>query len=104
MCMCVCMYTDVAIERETDGDLLLSDMGHGVPFRPGTFDGAIRYRLLALLQGPCALKQLKPSVMRSDQQALHHSTCFLTNGFNVCCVQEDSYLCVTPQHGRVNLV
>ncbi|XP_024390204.1 18S rRNA (guanine-N(7))-methyltransferase RID2 [Physcomitrium patens] len=32
---------DVALERETEGDLLLSDIGQGMPFRPGTLDGAI---------------------------------------------------------------
>uniref|UniRef100_A0A8C2SUQ3 18S rRNA (guanine-N(7))-methyltransferase n=1 Tax=Coturnix japonica TaxID=93934 RepID=A0A8C2SUQ3_COTJA len=32
---------DVAVEREVEGDLLLADMGHGVPFRPGSFDGCI---------------------------------------------------------------
>uniref|UniRef100_A0A8D0FZN6 18S rRNA (guanine-N(7))-methyltransferase n=1 Tax=Strix occidentalis caurina TaxID=311401 RepID=A0A8D0FZN6_STROC len=32
---------DVALEREVEGDLLLADMGHGVPFRPGMFDGCI---------------------------------------------------------------
>jgi len=31
----------VAIDRETDGDVLLADAGQGVPFRPGTFDAAI---------------------------------------------------------------
>lgn len=30
-----------ALERDVDGDLLLSDIGQGVPFRPGTFDAAI---------------------------------------------------------------
>uniref|UniRef100_A0A803YMZ1 Methyltransferase type 11 domain-containing protein n=1 Tax=Meleagris gallopavo TaxID=9103 RepID=A0A803YMZ1_MELGA len=33
---------DVAVEREVEGDLLLADMGDGIPFRPGTFDGCIR--------------------------------------------------------------
>ena len=33
---------DVALDREVDGDLVLGDMGQGVPFRPGTFDGCIR--------------------------------------------------------------
>jgi 18S rRNA (guanine1575-N7)-methyltransferase len=33
---------DVAYERETEGDLVWSDMGNGMPFRAGTFDGAIR--------------------------------------------------------------
>lgn len=32
---------EVAVERETEGDLLLSDIGQGLPFRPGTLDGAI---------------------------------------------------------------
>ncbi|KAK5123979.1 hypothetical protein LTR85_002176 [Meristemomyces frigidus] len=30
-----------AIERETEGDMLLADIGQGVPFRAGTFDAAI---------------------------------------------------------------
>lgn len=32
---------DVALEREVEGDLILSDLGQGTPFRPGMFDGAI---------------------------------------------------------------
>lgn len=32
---------EVANEREVDGDLCLHDLGHGIPFRMGTFDGAI---------------------------------------------------------------
>ncbi|XP_010617314.1 probable 18S rRNA (guanine-N(7))-methyltransferase isoform X2 [Fukomys damarensis] len=32
---------DAALDREIDGDLLLGDMGQGVPFRPGSFDGCI---------------------------------------------------------------
>ena len=32
---------DVAVEREVAGDVCLHDMGHGMPLRPGTFDGAI---------------------------------------------------------------
>ncbi|KAH0611452.1 uncharacterized protein H6S33_010717 [Morchella sextelata] len=31
----------IALDRDTEGDLLLADMGQGVPFRPGTFDAAI---------------------------------------------------------------
>lgn len=36
------MVLDIAVERETEGDLLLGDMGYGMPFKPGTFDGVIR--------------------------------------------------------------
>ncbi|GIL42472.1 hypothetical protein Vafri_433 [Volvox africanus] len=32
---------DVAAEREVEGDLMLNDLGHGLPLRPGSFDGAI---------------------------------------------------------------
>uniref|UniRef100_A0ACD5ZH08 Uncharacterized protein n=1 Tax=Avena sativa TaxID=4498 RepID=A0ACD5ZH08_AVESA len=32
---------DVALERETEGDLLLADMGEGLGLRPGVIDGAI---------------------------------------------------------------
>lgn len=32
---------DVAREREVEGDLLLGDLGHGLPLRAGAFDGAI---------------------------------------------------------------
>jgi len=39
----------VALERETEGDLFLSDMGQGLPFRPGSFDGAISISALQWL-------------------------------------------------------
>jgi 18S rRNA (guanine1575-N7)-methyltransferase len=32
---------EVASEREIEGDVLHSDMGHGFGFRPGMFDGAV---------------------------------------------------------------
>uniref|UniRef100_A0A8C4Q738 BUD23 rRNA methyltransferase and ribosome maturation factor n=1 Tax=Eptatretus burgeri TaxID=7764 RepID=A0A8C4Q738_EPTBU len=31
----------VAAERDIEGDVILADMGDGLPFRPGTFDGCI---------------------------------------------------------------
>ncbi len=37
----------VAQERDCDGDLILSDMGEGLGFKPGSFDGAIRYNQFA---------------------------------------------------------
>ena len=30
-----------AVEREVEGDVLELDIGHGVPFRPGVFDGCV---------------------------------------------------------------
>uniref|UniRef100_A0A9L0IY42 18S rRNA (guanine-N(7))-methyltransferase n=1 Tax=Equus asinus TaxID=9793 RepID=A0A9L0IY42_EQUAS len=32
---------DAALDREIEGDLLLGDMGQGLPFKPGSFDGCI---------------------------------------------------------------
>lgn len=40
---------DVALDRETDGDLALSDMGQGFKFRPGSFDGAVSISALQWL-------------------------------------------------------
>ncbi|PFH62234.1 hypothetical protein XA68_14513 [Ophiocordyceps unilateralis] len=40
---------DVALQRDVDGDLLLSDMGQGIPFRAGTFDAAISISALQWL-------------------------------------------------------
>ncbi|KEZ46438.1 putative methyltransferase BUD23 [Scedosporium apiospermum] len=32
---------DTALQRDVEGDLMLADIGQGIPFRPGTFDAAI---------------------------------------------------------------
>lgn len=34
------LFLEIAKEREVEGDLLLGDIGDGIPFKPGTFDGA----------------------------------------------------------------
>lgn len=43
------LFIDVAVEREVEGDLMLSDMGQGCPFKAGTFDGAISISALQWL-------------------------------------------------------
>ncbi|XP_060687762.1 probable 18S rRNA (guanine-N(7))-methyltransferase [Hemiscyllium ocellatum] len=40
---------DVALEREVEGDLILGDVGAGIPFRPGMFDGCISISALQWL-------------------------------------------------------
>uniref|UniRef100_H2Z4R2 18S rRNA (guanine-N(7))-methyltransferase n=1 Tax=Ciona savignyi TaxID=51511 RepID=H2Z4R2_CIOSA len=40
---------DVARDREVDGDVLLSDAGQGICFRPGSFDGVISISALQWL-------------------------------------------------------
>lgn len=40
---------DVAVEREVEGDLILGDMGQGMPFKAGSFDGAVSISALQWL-------------------------------------------------------
>ncbi|XP_049941322.1 probable 18S rRNA (guanine-N(7))-methyltransferase [Schistocerca serialis cubense] len=40
---------EIALEREVEGDLILGDLGHGVPFRAGSFDGAVSISALQWL-------------------------------------------------------
>ena len=35
-------FSEVAVERDVEGDLLEGDLGQGLPFMAGSFDGAIR--------------------------------------------------------------
>ena len=44
----------VAVDREVEGDVIHSDMGHGFGFRPGTFDGAVS---ISALQWLCSAEQ-----------------------------------------------
>ncbi|BFZ63372.1 18S rRNA (guanine1575-N7)-methyltransferase [Saitoella coloradoensis] len=39
----------VALERDVEGDLFLQDIGDGIPFRAGTFDGAISISVIQWL-------------------------------------------------------
>ena len=41
-------------QGDTEGDMLHADMGHGFPFRPGTFDGAIS---ISALQWLCSAEK-----------------------------------------------
>uniref|UniRef100_A0A3Q3WN37 18S rRNA (guanine-N(7))-methyltransferase n=1 Tax=Mola mola TaxID=94237 RepID=A0A3Q3WN37_MOLML len=40
---------DVALDREVEGDLIVGDMGQGIPFQAGTFDGCISISALQWL-------------------------------------------------------
>ena len=43
------ILSDIAKEREVEGDLVHGDMGDGMPFRAGAFDGAISISALQWL-------------------------------------------------------
>ncbi|KAJ2306660.1 18S rRNA (guanine1575-N7)-methyltransferase [Coemansia sp. RSA 2611] len=40
---------DIAVDKDVEGDLFLQDIGQGLGFRPGTFDGAISVSVLQWL-------------------------------------------------------
>ncbi|KAJ1916167.1 18S rRNA (guanine1575-N7)-methyltransferase [Mycoemilia scoparia] len=40
---------DIAVQKDVEGDLFLQDIGDGLGFRPGTFDGAISISVLQWL-------------------------------------------------------
>jgi len=43
------LFIEVALERESEGDLFLQDIGQGFGFRPGSIDGAISVSVLQWL-------------------------------------------------------
>lgn len=45
----ICYFSEVANHRGTNGDLILGDMGQGLPFKAGTFDGAVSISALQWL-------------------------------------------------------
>ena len=51
---------DVALDREVEGDLCVSDLGQGLPFRSGTFDGAIS---ISAVQWLCNAVRIHPILL-----------------------------------------
>lgn len=51
--------SDVAQEKEMDGEIFLGDIGQGLFFRPGVFDGAIRCVLVCLCELQLINKRIK---------------------------------------------
>ena len=65
----------VAIESEVEGDVLLSDMGHGVPVRPGVFDCAISISALQWLCNADKKCNNPRSRLRTFFASLYNSLC-----------------------------
>uniref|UniRef100_A0A183GEF5 Methyltransf_25 domain-containing protein n=1 Tax=Heligmosomoides polygyrus TaxID=6339 RepID=A0A183GEF5_HELPZ len=61
---------DIASQDDEDrgsvGDLIWADMGSGVPFMPGTFDGAIRVYLVLMTGGIAQL----PKALTGEEQGM----------------------------------
>eukprot|EP01097_Dermamoeba_algensis_P006481 TRINITY_DN405_c0_g3_i1.p1 TRINITY_DN405_c0_g3~~TRINITY_DN405_c0_g3_i1.p1 ORF type:complete len:292 (-),score=48.32 TRINITY_DN405_c0_g3_i1:80-955(-) len=64
---------DVALEKEVDGDLLLSDMGEGLYFRPGIFDGAVSISALQWLCNADKKNHVPAQRLKVFFQALYNS-------------------------------
>merc|ERR1719453_1432710 len=68
----------VALDREAEGDMLLTDMGQGFNFRPGSFDGAISISALQWLMN-CDTKAANPiKRLRKFFQSLYN--CLVRGG------------------------
>ena len=70
------ILSDVAVEREVEGDLFLHDVGQGLCFKPGTFDGCIRFghSLWFIARSPL-INPLHPNI---SVHILHTVLCTLT--------------------------
>eukprot|EP01087_Luapelamoeba_hula_P007659 TRINITY_DN1870_c1_g1_i1.p1 TRINITY_DN1870_c1_g1~~TRINITY_DN1870_c1_g1_i1.p1 ORF type:complete len:292 (+),score=58.87 TRINITY_DN1870_c1_g1_i1:94-969(+) len=64
---------NVAVDRKVDGDMFLLDMGQGVPFRPGVFDGAISVSALQWLCNKDKSSHNPVLRMRAFFQSLYNS-------------------------------
>ena len=71
---------DVAAEREVEGDVLHSDMGHGFGFRHGTFDGAIS---ISAIQWLCSA-EIMPEPMEETQSFLLFALRLPNKGCSMC--------------------
>ena len=103
---------DIALQRELGGDLFLSDVGQGLPFRAGTFDAAISISAIqwlcnadtaaaspegrlrrffdslyaSLRRGARAVLQFYP---KNDQQRTMISSAAIRAGFGVGILEDD---------------
>ncbi|KAG9278511.1 putative 18S rRNA (guanine-N(7))-methyltransferase [Astyanax mexicanus] len=64
---------DVAMDREVEGDLVLGDMGQGVPFRSGTFDGCISISALQWLCNADKKSHIPPKRLYTFFSSLYSS-------------------------------
>ena len=66
---------DVAKEREVEGDLCHHDLGDGLPFRPGMFDGAIS---ISAVQWLCNAVCCRPHTQPVQLDVLVNTSCIAT--------------------------
>ena len=72
---------DVAREREVDGDVMMTDLGQGLPFRAGAFDGAISISALQWLCNADRKEHVPPKRLYKFFSALYG--CLVSAGWPV---------------------
>lgn len=78
---------DAALDREVEGDVFLGDMGQGIPFRPGTFDGCIS---ISALQWLCTAN-------RKSENPVKRLYCFFSSLYSVLVRGARAVLQVYPE-------
>lgn len=66
---------EVALEKDVEGDLLLQDMGDGLPFRPGAFDGAVSISAVQWLCNADKAHHVPRKRMRRFFRSLYNCLC-----------------------------
>ncbi|XP_004705684.1 probable 18S rRNA (guanine-N(7))-methyltransferase [Echinops telfairi] len=81
---------NAALDRDTEGDLLLGDMGQGIPFRPGSFDGCIS---ISAVQWLCSANK------KSDNPA-KRLYCFFSSLYSVLARGSRAALQLYPENSQ----
>ncbi|XP_035135841.1 18S rRNA (guanine-N(7))-methyltransferase isoform X1 [Callithrix jacchus] len=81
---------DEAVDREVEGDLLLGDMGQGIPFKPGTFDGCIS---ISAVQWLC-------NANKKSENPVKRLYCFFASLFSVLVRGSRAVLQLYPENSE----
>ncbi|KAI9704208.1 MAG: hypothetical protein M1836_007069 [Candelina mexicana] len=73
---------DIALQRDVEGDLLLADIGQGVPFRAGAFDAAIS---ISAIQWLCNAESSEVSPQGRLARFFNGLYASLRRGGRACC-------------------
>lgn len=81
---------DAALDREVEGDVFLGDMGQGLPFRPGTFDGCIS---ISAVQWLCTAN-------RKSENPVKRLSCFFSSLYSVLARGARAVLQLYPENAE----
>ncbi|KAF3353750.1 hypothetical protein VdG1_08056 [Verticillium dahliae VDG1] len=79
---------DIALQRDVEGDLMLADIGQGVPFRAGSFDAAIS---ISAIQWLCNAESsdTSPFYPKNDTQRNMITQAAVKAGFGAGILEDD---------------